>query len=158
VRFRTILPPGNEVRWRSYGAEGAAGGVIEYPLVRFTNGRLHLVTLREFDEELPGVGKCCVEQVPLRLAWAITTHKSQGMSLSCVRMNISNAFAAGQAYVALSRARSEDGLELTGKFDPFKVVADPIVSHFHMCIEAMHAVEASKAAGSAGAAGPRLHV
>jgi ATP-dependent DNA helicase PIF1 len=69
--------------------------------------------------------------IPLKLAWATTVHKSQGQSLDCVRANLdSSIFEEGQAYVAVSRARTLEGLTLTA-FDPKIVRANADVKEFY---------------------------
>ncbi len=65
------------------------------------------------------------EQFPIKMAWAITVHKSQGLTFDKVIADLGNAFAAGQVYVALSRCTSFDGLVLKSKVTPYAVKTDP---------------------------------
>lgn len=69
-------------------------------------------------------------QYPLRLAWAITVHKSQGMTLDLVSVDLQNCFAPGQAYVALSRARSIQGLNIERWQGSKSIIAHPLVRSF----------------------------
>jgi len=71
-----------------------------------------------------------LRQIPLKLAWAMTIHKSQGMTLDLLECDASECFAPGQTYVALSRARTFEGLSLTEPLTPRAVKADPtLVEH-----------------------------
>lgn len=71
-------------------------------------------------------------QLPLKLAWAITIHKSQGKTLDNVIINLgSGAFAHGQLYVALSRCRTLGGIFLKSRIKPSDVIVDPRVVDFH---------------------------
>ena len=69
-------------------------------------------------------------QLPLRLAWALTIHKSQGMTLDTAIIDVSRGFEAGQAYVALSRLRDRQGLWIDGKIQKV-AYASPKVCAFH---------------------------
>ncbi|MBX2866907.1 AAA family ATPase [Candidatus Kaiserbacteria bacterium] len=84
-----------------------------------------------------------ISQVPLRLAWAITIHKSQGMSLDAAEIDLRNAFTYGQGYVALSRVRTLSGMKVLG-LNANALMVDPKIirmdERFH--IESEQAEEA----------------
>lgn len=84
------------------------------PQVRTREGYLIEVVPQEWVVEEGGKIKARIEQLPLRLAWALTVHKSQGVSLDAAVMDLSGAFEYGQGYVALSRVRRLSGLYLLG--------------------------------------------
>lgn len=100
-----------------------------YPIVETADGRT--LTIKPTTWSIAEDGKVLaeIEQVPLRLAWAITIHKSQGMSLDAAEIDLSRAFVFGQGYVALSRVRTLSGLKMLG-MSPTALHVDPkIVMH-----------------------------
>lgn len=86
----------------------------DYPIVEYRNGRT--VTMKPDSWELRDGNKkrAGLSQIPLRLAWAITVHKSQGMTLDAARIDLAKAFVEGMGYVALSRVKRLDSLSLLG--------------------------------------------
>ncbi|HWA32608.1 MAG TPA: helix-turn-helix domain-containing protein [Cyclobacteriaceae bacterium] len=81
---------------------------------------------KELEDEVVGV----FEQYPIKLAWAITVHKSQGLTFDKAIIDVGQAFADGQVYVALSRLRSIDGLILRTKVEPGVVSTDKQIVSF----------------------------
>lgn len=90
------------------------------------NTKYSLSSTGEIIEEVEGA----FAQVPLRLAWAITIHKSQGLTFDRAIIDASRSFAPGQTYVALSRCRSLDGLYLDRPLPPSAIMTDMSVTQF----------------------------
>ncbi len=98
---------------------GSTGEVVKFdtnnfPIVRLGSGKEIIVTPDSWtiDDDDRVLAK--INQIPLRLAWAITVHKSQGMTLDAAEIDLSKSFGYGMGYVALSRLTSLDGLHLLG--------------------------------------------
>jgi ATP-dependent DNA helicase PIF1 len=114
------------------GSQGIITGyceITECPRVKFHNG-IEMVMSRHVwtSEKIPGVG---VSQIPLILAWALTIHKSQGVSLDIAEIDIgSGIFESGQTYVALSRVKNLQGLYITS-FDVSKIKINKKVKGFY---------------------------
>lgn len=118
----------------------------KYPVVQFISSggmpRVLLCQPEEWKVELPdGEVQAKRTQLPLILAWALSIHKAQGQTLERVTVNLGRVFEKGQAYVALSRATTQQGLRVLG-FDKSKVMAHPKVVDFY---GRLYSVEAAKA-------------
>lgn len=92
---------------------GFEGGT-DYPIVELMDGREIVVEPDTWELRDGDVKRASLAQVPLRLAWAITVHKSQGMTLDAAKIDLRKAFVEGMGYVALSRVKSLQTLSLAG--------------------------------------------
>jgi hypothetical protein len=113
-------------------ANGTTGVVVAFnrdwdnaPMVQI-KGKKHPVTITAEEFEVPDGRRL---QIPLRLSWAITIHKAQGLTLDCANVDLSKVSAPGQAYVALSRVRTEEGLRVVN-FSDAAIRADKRVVEF----------------------------
>lgn len=115
---------------------GSVGSVVDftekrnYPIVKFTNGVERIMEMEEFTVKMGDRVLYSIKQIPLMLAWAITIHKSQGMTLEKAVIKLENAFEYHQVYVALSRVTSLSGLTLLG-FDENKIKVHKEVVKFY---------------------------
>jgi hypothetical protein len=83
------------------------------------------------EEQISETNAGSFAQVPLKLAWAITIHKSQGLSFDKAIIDVSEAFAHGQAYVALSRCRTLSGMVLRNPISAQNIISDPVVIRYN---------------------------
>lgn len=104
---------------RTY-ANGSIGTVTDfepgtdYPIVEFRSGRTVTMVPDSWEMRDGDKKRASISQIPLRLAWAITVHKSQGMTLDAAKIDLRKAFVPGMGYVALSRVKNIDNLYLYG--------------------------------------------
>jgi ATP-dependent DNA helicase PIF1 len=119
------------------------GAAQRLPVVRFSiadgTTRDLLCRREQWSIEQPnGEVQASRSQVPLILAWALSIHKAQGQTLERVKVNLSRAFEKGQAYVALSRSTTMQGLQVIG-FDASKVRAHEQVHRFYNSLSRLEA-------------------
>ncbi len=112
----------NGTRGKIVGFDARGEPIVEI----YATGRRVTVAAADWEVEENGKVKAVITQYPLRLAWAITIHKSQGMSLDSAEIDLSKTFTYGMGYVALSRVRTLGGVRLVG-FSPNALQMDPEV-------------------------------
>lgn len=115
------------------------GSDEEYKLKKeiWENKKYSLNKDKNIEEEVIG----SFEQYPVRLAWAVTIHKSQGLTFDRVIIDAGQSFASGQVYVALSRCRTLDGIILKSRITPEVIFNDRRVSGFQDATNANHCIE-----------------
>jgi ATP-dependent DNA helicase PIF1 len=117
-------------------ANGSRGVIIDfdkednYPIVRFLTGYEMKIEPYTWIIEENGTKLLNVTQLPLKVSFAISIHKSQGISLDFAEIDLGNIFEYGQAYVALSRIRNLEGLSIK-KLDMTKIIAHPKALEFY---------------------------
>lgn len=115
-------------------SNGSLGVVVGFddenaPMVELVSGKTIRILADSWRIEEDGKVRAEISQIPLKLAWAITIHKSQGMTLDQASIDLSKAFAYGMGYVALSRLKSIEGLNLVG-MNPQALLVDETVREY----------------------------
>lgn len=113
---------------------GARGVVIDFkndiPIIQLRSGAHYKANMEKWTIKTSSGALVHRKQIPLKLAWAFSIHKSQGLTLDCVEMCLSRVFDAGQSYVALSRAQSLQSLRVLD-FNSQQVWANTTVLEFY---------------------------
>ena len=140
----------------------AGGAGQKWPLVRFgiaDGSTRDLLCQREsWKIELPnGEVQASRSQVPLILAWALSIHKAQGQTLDRVKVDLGKIFEKGQAYVALSRATCQEGLQIS-RFDPKKVMAHDRVRTFYESLYSINQATNSKVLNDSVKKNPPMNI
>lgn len=99
---------------------------IEVQALEWTNVKYQMA-----GDEMSETNAGSFAQIPLKLAWSITIHKSQGLTFDKAIIDVSEAFTHGQAYVALSRCRSLSGMILRNPISANNIIGDPAISRFN---------------------------
>lgn len=110
--------------------EGKEGAAVEVKRNKWTFLDYKVTKTKDGGTKLDTVERGTFEQFPVRLAWAITIHKSQGQTYDRVNVDISSIFAEGQLYVALSRCKTLAGMHIIGTLTPEKVKTSDAVLRF----------------------------
>lgn len=127
---------------------GTRGQVVDFddedrPIIVTNEGRKIKPNIFTWKMQEGDKTKASISQYPLRLAWAITIHKSQGMSLDAAIVDLSKAFEPGMGYVALSRVRSLDGLHLLGANNQALAISPTIIELNHKLVSQSKSLVAS---------------
>lgn len=137
--FKVPTTPFRDVFHRQFSEDEKKKGLavrvlyptIPLPIVQFDNGRKVFIPYARWSRKLDGLAEVYTWHIPLRFAWATTIHRCQGTSLSSVQATLdASVFEVGQAYVALSRARSLEGLILNS-LDPSVIRVNQKVKEFY---------------------------
>ena len=116
------------------GSRGVIKGFVgDVPIVKFMNGSELVIDHHTWEIEENGKKVMRVIQIPLKLAYALTAHKSQGCTLDCVEIDMTNVFDYGQAYVMLSRVKNIENLNILG-IDFDKIKAHPKAVNFYQSL------------------------
>jgi ATP-dependent DNA helicase PIF1 len=129
VMFIKNHPMGKYVNGTRCVVVGFEKGTDAWPVVKTYDNKMITACAEDWVLEDNGIVRASITQVPLRLAWALTIHKSQGMTLDAAEIDLGDAFEPGMGYVALSRIRSLNGLKLINLNEMALKVHPKILQH-----------------------------